>query len=277
MSKNSAIDHLYLGNEKIRIDVAIDELRAKYRSASPFPHIVIDDVFPASILDKIKPELADQEDRRHWTFENSESLVRYNLRSATELGEAGFRLTSFLHSAPFLYFLTELTGISKLLPDPYLQGAGYNTMPRSGYFRIHGDRNTAYETGLTRRLAVIIYLNKNWPREYGGQLELWNSGGTDCEVSVDPIFNRTIIFDTSEGHLHGVPPVCCPEDRSRDSFLAYFHTASNSGDTGAVSHGTIYAPSYYGAPKMTTQAIVKDWVPPVLYRTAKKLFRRRKQ
>ena len=50
-------------------------------------------------------------------------------------------------------------------------------MPQGGKFDVHADRNIAYETGLARRLSLIIYLNKAWQHEYGGQLELWNHDG----------------------------------------------------------------------------------------------------
>jgi hypothetical protein len=276
MASSSAAEHLFICGERIRLPVSVEELRRRYRDARPFPHLVIDDMFPEELLSRVGPELPDRFDRSHWVFENNDSLVRYNLRSAAELGDAGYQLTAFLHSANFLYFLTELTGIGQLLPDPYLQGGGYNSMPASGFFNVHADRNTAYETGLTRRLAVNIYLNKDWPPEFGGQLELWNRGGTSREVSVNPIFNRTVIFDTSAGHLHGVPTVCCPEHRTRNSFLTYFHTATTGAETAARAHGTVYAPSYYGPPKLTAQALVKDCVPPMVYRGLRRLFRNRR-
>src|SRR5690606_34215472 len=105
----------------------------------------------------------------------------------------GFDVTALLHSAPFLSFLTAVTGITELLPDPYLQGGGYSCIPPGGFFNVHVDRNVAYETGLLRRLAFIVYLNKAWRPEYGGQLELWNQDGTQREVVVEPAFNRAIL------------------------------------------------------------------------------------
>jgi Rps23 Pro-64 3,4-dihydroxylase Tpa1-like proline 4-hydroxylase len=94
-----------------------------------------------------------------------------------------------------------------LLPDPYLQGAGFHIVPNGGKFDVHVDRNTAYDTGLIRRLALIIYLNKDWAPEYGGQLELWNSDASRREVSIVPSFNRTVIFELTEESFHGVSEV----------------------------------------------------------------------
>jgi hypothetical protein len=273
MTSNSAADHLYIGSQKVRLPAAAESLHQQFQQAQPFPHIVLDDLFPDELLDGLNPELPDVSDRRHWAFENSATLTRYNIRSPVELGTAGQQLIAFLHSAHFLYFLTELTGIANLLPDPYLRGGGYNKMPRAGFFQVHSDRNTAYDAGLMRRLALIIYLNKDWPHEYGGQLELWRPGANTREVSVEPVFNRTIIFDTGEGHLHGVPTVCCPENRTRNSFLAYYHTVGVDGKKDIPGHGTLYAPSFYGPPKLTPQAVLKDWTPPFIYRALRRLVR----
>jgi len=203
--------------------------------------------------------------------EDNTQLQKYNLRSAVSLGEAGYQLTAFLHSASFLYFLSELTGIWQLLPDPYLQGSGYHLIPPGGKFDIHADRNTAYETGLTRRLSLIVYLNKEWPPEYGGQLELWNSTATRREESIEPIFNRTVIFEIADGYYHGVPnPVACPPTRSRNSFVAYYHTVGANGGKGVAPHTSIYAPSFYRKRERPFVRFVKDLTPPIILRSLKR-------
>jgi 2OG-Fe(II) oxygenase superfamily len=276
VSKDSAANHLYIGPEKIKVNAPIEVLRNGYLNACPFPHLVIDRMFPESILDGLRPELPDFEDREHWWLENDESIVRYNLRSASELGASGFQLVSFLHSANFLYFISEITGIPNLLPDPYLTGAGYTSVPQFGYFRVHSDRNNAYETRLMRRLSLIIYLNKDWLPEYGGELQLYNSRSKDPEVCIAPIYNRMIIFDTSAGNLHGVSTVTCPDGRSRDAFLTYIHTVGIGDKLAVPARGTIYAPSFYGPPDRTLKRMIKNWTPPVVYRALRNQLQRRK-
>ena len=250
-----------------------ENLSKSYTAALPFPHLIIDDMFPDELLDNLAAEIPDPKSN-HWVREDNEHLQKLNLRSAVDLGETGFQFAAFLHSANFLYLLSELTGIGELLPDPYLQGAGYHVISSGGKFDVHVDRNTAYETGLTRRLTMITYLNKSWTHEYGGQLELWSLDGTRCEVVVEPVFNRTILFEIADKNFHGVPnPVAAPNARSRNSFAVYYHTAGVKTKEGFTPHGSIYAPGFYAAEKSrwTLRRTIKEITPPIVVRGLKKL------
>jgi Rps23 Pro-64 3,4-dihydroxylase Tpa1-like proline 4-hydroxylase len=263
-------------SKQIVLPDSLENLNAVFNKAKPFPHVIIDNMFSSMLLEQLVGEVPSLADR-HWVHEDDEHMERYNLRSAVDLGEFGFQLTAFLHSAAFLYFLSELTGIWELLPDPYLQGGGYHMIPVGGKFDIHSDRNTAYETGLIRRLSLIIYLNKDWKPEYGGQFELWNSNGTQRETVVEPLFNRTVIFEIADGNYHGVPrPVACPPGRSRNSFLVYYHTAAANGGKNVAPHTSLYAPSFYRSNRSKLGSIVKDVTPPVLLRALKSVRKRTK-
>ena len=110
-------------------------------------------------------------------------------------------------------------------------------MPPGSFFHVHVDRNVAYDTGLRRRLAMIIFLNKAWKPEYGGQLELWSADGLHREVAIEPIFNRTVIFEVASPNYHGVPaPIASPAGRSRNSFLVYCHTVGTDGSEDIAPH-----------------------------------------
>ena len=67
-------------------------------------------------------------------------------------------------------------------------------------------------------------MNKDWLPTYGGDLELWNADMTKCEKKVAPIFNRAVIFETSEISYHGYSKITVPEDMKRKSVYAYFYT-----------------------------------------------------
>jgi 2OG-Fe(II) oxygenase superfamily len=263
--------------DKVILPDTPESLSHAYKTAKPFPHLIIDNMFPASLLDDLAAEMRPL-NTEHWVHEDNDHLKKTNLRSAVDLGDTGFQHTALLHSAGFLYLLSELTGIWELLPDPYLQGAGYHIIPQGGKFDVHVDRNTAYETGLNRRLTLITYMNKSWEHEYGGQLELWNSDGTRCDVVVEPVFNRTIIFEIADKNYHGVPkPVAAPNGRSRNSFAVYYHTAGVKEKQDFTPHGSIYAPSFYGSDKNVSafRQTIKDITPPILVRGFRRLQKAR--
>src|SRR5690606_11453061 len=192
------------------------------------------------------------------------------MRSAVDMGAAGRELAALVHSPAFLYLLSEITDVWQLLPDPYLQGGGHAVMRRGGFFEVHADINVAYDTGLRRRMALLVFLNDDWRPEYNGQLELWNDDGSHCEVSIEPRFNRTVLFEVAFPNYHGVPaPLACPPDVMRHTFLVYFHTADlgNADDGRPVKpHSSLFAPRFYQGPKSWLRRLAFQLSPPALTR-----------
>ncbi len=99
-----------------------------------------------------------------------------------------------------------------------------STRPARGHLDVHVDFNYLEERQLHRRLNILIYFNKDWDPEWGGNIELWDKDVKVCHQSFSPIFNRCVVFATSEHSYHGVTAVRCPEDRTRRSFAAYYYT-----------------------------------------------------
>ncbi len=274
MGANLTADVLSLVAGKIELPASIETLHARYASSKPFPHVVIDNLFSEDILDGLLGEMSKMR-REQWSNIDQDSRERTErMRSAAEMGPAGDRLLSVIHSAGYLYLLSAITGIEHLLPDPYLQGAGYALMRRGDYFNVHADRNVAYETGLTRRLAMIIFLNKSWSAEYHGQLELWTADGRRCETSIEPLFNKTVLFEVAYPNYHGVPtPLACPPNRARQSFITYYHTANVGGQPTPKPHTSIFAPRFYGTNRVTFKSFVRDLTPPFLARMIRRMSR----
>ena len=89
-------------------------------------------------------------------------------------------------------------------------------------------------------------MNPNWESEWNGQLELWDTECKNCITSVEPIFNRAVIFDTQpkDGILpwHGHPtPLNCPQDVYRKSLALYYYSKEKPSTVMAKKHKTIYA------------------------------------
>jgi Rps23 Pro-64 3,4-dihydroxylase Tpa1-like proline 4-hydroxylase len=271
MSAELTAQYQTLFSGKIAVPGPLDGLRSAYADAKPFPHLVMESLFEGELLDSLLAEMA-QMGRDRWSNIEQDTRERtLRMRSAADMGPAGTRLLSIVHSAAFLYFLSEITGVPQLLPDPYLQGAGYASMRRGDYFSVHSDRNVAYETGLLRRLAMIVFLNKSWSTEYHGELELWSHDGKRCEVSIAPLFNRTVLFEVANPNYHGVPtPLDCPADRARQSFILYYHTAADNAQA-IKPHSSIFAPRLYGTNRVTVKSVVRDLTPPLVLRALRKL------
>jgi hypothetical protein len=272
MPRDLTADFASLFAGRLQLPARLDDLRDAYRTAVPFPHVIIDGLFSEQILDGVLTEMAGMAERQWMLVETGSHERIRRMSSGVELGVAGAQLVGLVHSAAFLYLLSEITGIWQLLPDPYLQGAGYAAMRRGDFFNVHSDRNVAYETGLNRRLAMIVFLNKAWDPKFNGQLELWNPEATRCDVSIEPMFNRTVLFEVAYPNYHGVPaPIECPADRSRQSFIVYFHTVGIDGKLDAKPHTSIFAPNFYRSAPSPLRSMAREVTPPVLLKAVKKL------
>jgi len=123
---------------------------------------------------------------------------------------------------------------------------------------------------------VIVFLNRGWRPEYNGQLELWNHESTKCEVSVEPLFNRTIIFEVAYPNYHGVPkPLECPADVMRRSFLAYYHTVGIGGNDSITPHTSRFAPVFYRKKKSVLRRTAEQLTPPIVLSTVRRLIKGR--
>ena len=224
----------------MKLDADPRALHAEYVSARPFPHIVIDDLFPREVLKTILAEFPRPDEIEWKRFDNPrEKKLGYWHESALRPALQLFLYE--MNSPPVLQFLEALTGIAGLIPDPYYGGAGPHQIMPGGFLKVHVDFNRHPLLNLDRRLNLLVYLNEGWREEYGGHLELWPSDMVSCERRILPVFNRTVVFSTTDFSFHGHPePLACPEGMSRKSVSFYYYTNGRPAHEGAAPHDTIF-------------------------------------
>lgn len=228
----------FLPTEKMA-SLAKDNAKA-YQTAAPFPHIVMDNFFDPALLEQVLAEFPSPE-AIHWKQYNRPTEVKLASRHEQDLGQTTRTLIHELNSATFLDFLSQLTGIDHIIPDPYLEGGGLHQIKPGGKLSIHADFNKHKKYQLDRRLNLLVYLNKDWPEEYGGHLELWDQNMQACQKKILPIFNRVVIFSTTDFTYHGHPePLTCPEDRTRKSLALYYYTNGRPAHEIGKKHNTLF-------------------------------------
>ena len=211
-----------------------------YRAADPYPHTVVDNVLDPDLLKDVLQEF-DTMDRALWHSTVRETERKSSTEDFLHFGPLTRALILQLNAAPFLGFLEALTGITGLISDPHLRGGGLHEIRRDGVLGVHADFNYYQRLGLYRRLNVLLYLNVDWAEEWGGQLELWDKLGKECVTRISPVFNRMVIFDTSNFHYHGHPqPLQCPPDRARKSIALYYYTVDAPAECAGDPHTTIF-------------------------------------
>ena len=200
--------------------------KEKYLNAEPFPFIIIENFFNNNFLDEILRQFPNLSDIKKTTKYQNKNEVKFGNNEYEKFPEKIKILFDFLNSNFFLNFLQNLTGIKeKLIADKELNGGGMHEIKKGGLLKIHSDFNKHPNLKLDRRLNVLIYLNKNWKEEYGGHLEFWDKEMKYCKTKILPIFNRMVVFSTTDFSNHGHPdPLNCPDLVSRKSIATYYYS-----------------------------------------------------
>ncbi len=204
------------------------ELAGKYKGAEPFPHLMLENFLPEDRIRRIAREIAAAR-----IDPEAPGYGWLGKRRASEIDKfppETRKLVEELNAPPFIRWLEEVTGIEGLYPDPYLEGGGIHQIPPGGFLKIHTDFNWHRRLEMHRRVNLLLYLNEDWQEEWGGQLELWresdiSSADGKPAASFAPIFNRMVIFSTTDFSYHGHPhKLTCPPDRTRNSIALYYYS-----------------------------------------------------
>jgi Rps23 Pro-64 3,4-dihydroxylase Tpa1-like proline 4-hydroxylase len=258
----------FLPTERMR--EMLPSAHESYISAKPFPHVAIDNFLDPQLLDSVLSEFPKPGQIRWQQFDNAREIKLASAKDSN-FGPITRLLFYHLNSMTFLEFLSGVTGIQNLVPDPSLDGGGLHQIVRGGKLGIHADFNKHPRYGLDRRLNVIVYLNKQWREEYGGHLELWDRGMSRCEAKISPIFNRMVIFGTTDFTYHGHPDALqCPEEMTRKSMALYYFSNGRPAEEISGDHTTIFRDRHAGEYKLTLRqrirSLARDVVPPIIAR-----------
>lgn len=214
-------------NDKLKdVEKFIFQNKERFTNANPFPFIIIDDFFSKEFLNEVLNQFPNLTEQKKTTNYDNKNEVKFANNQYKNFPNNIKKLFDFLNSDFFLNFLQRITNIQeKLIPDFELNGGGLHEIKKGGLLKIHSDFNKHPSLDLDRRLNVLIYLNKDWKEEYGGHLEFWDKEMTSCREKVLPIFNKMVIFSTTDNSNHGHPdPLNCPDNMSRKSIATYYYT-----------------------------------------------------
>jgi 2OG-Fe(II) oxygenase superfamily len=227
---------------------AAPEWGKRFLNAQPFRHIVIDNFLTSEFCAHLQSDFP--------AFDTKKALNEFGEvgGKAVVEGLPGISATyksfdDLIQSREFLDLIGQMTGIPNLLYDPHYFGGGTHENRSGQDLDIHIDFNYHPLTRTHRRLNLIVFLNPEWHEDWGGYLELhknpWGPPEEDLAVSVEPLLNRCVIFETTEQSWHGFRRIQIPADRnglSRRSIAVYFYTNERPPEQTAPSHSTVYVP-----------------------------------
>lgn len=197
----------------------------QYKNAQPFPHIMLDNFLDDHFAKDIQAEILACPDAMWDRYENPFEQ-KYTLRDKYAFPPQLAQLFTELTSPAFITDLSGVVGYDLML-DTTRNFWGVHKYKSGDKLDIHVD--AGYHptlTGLKKQVTLGIYLSYNWQpnNNYGCELELWkgdNCAGQDARIhskasTIEPLFNRLIIFTCNDYSWHGNPiPANCPADSQR--------------------------------------------------------------
>lgn len=200
-------------------------LSRRYQQNNPVPHLFLPDFLDADLAQTLAEEFPapTTEEWIHYQHQNENKLgMTKRELFPPALGE----VADELNSPEFVSWLSDLTGIRNLLPDPLLEGGGLHQSGPGGFLNVHSDfSHHHYHKHWRRRVNLILYLNPGWQETWGGAIELWDKEMKRCVAKLPPLLNHALIFNTSAVSFHGFPePLRCPPGNSRKSLAFYYYT-----------------------------------------------------
>lgn len=205
-------------------------LAESHSAGSPVPYTIIDNFLPDDIFKDVSFEV-DFLQEHEWTVFSNSTSYRKECRNFTSAPRIQTLAHSF-QSSKFLKWLEDITGVRKLLGDPHYRGGGVCKVPPGSLLGLHTDFNWNDQIQLTRKVNLILYMNSEWNKEWGGELEFWNLERTKCEISIEPRPNRLVFWNYDEHHLHGHPhPLNTPEDIHRQNLILFYYSSNATHET----------------------------------------------
>jgi len=227
-----------------QVRAGLSELARQFQAADPFRHVVMDGF--------LEPEFAEQLLAQFPPFDPGRAINEVGAQGGKSvherirgLGPAYARLDDLVKGKDFLALVSQVSGIPDLLYDPHYFGGGTHDNRDGQGLDAHVDFNRHPLTHSHRRLNLIVYLNPDWQPEWGGVLELHSDPRSpdDRVARVLPLFNRAVLFETTEHSWHGFSRITLPAafaGAARRSVALYFYTAERPPEETAAMHSTVY-------------------------------------
>ena len=208
--------------------------REEFNNAKPFRFLVIDDFLETNFalkLSKAFPLLREM--NVNYKGINEQKSEHSNFNDLPEFAELR-EILSTPQMAAAIEIITQLKN-TELMNDRF--GYGLHQGGKNSFLDVHIDYNLHPTEKKQRRLNLILFLNEQWQKGWGGALELWNKDVTECEQSILPVLNRCVLFECNEYSFHGYSKIHCPNDVTRKSYYQYYFTEPQSK---IIFHDTVF-------------------------------------
>lgn len=202
----------------------VEQIQSAELISEPIDHIVIDNFLPEDFARDLSNEFGDYGDD-HWhkysnTMEEKRTCNQWNLFKPKTYTYFQLLCSEFVNNSISKKFNIQIEA------DYGLHGGGQHIHSKMGNLNPHLDYSIHPKTGAERRLNAIYYLTDDHEEGDGGHFGLWGNGSEtepgDLVKEYAPLFNRLVMFNTSQQSWHGLSRIYKPKsNRYRKSLATY--------------------------------------------------------
>lgn len=216
----------------------------KFNKNRPFDHCVIDGFFDLKIARLLEKDFPNYDDNI-WFEYNNPLEHKKALNDWNKYPPLSYKIFMMLNSPMMINLMEKYIG-GNLFPDSGLHGGGWHIHGQGGNLNPHLDYSIHPKCGLQRKINLIVYLSEELnPDIHNGHLGLWSHDINKNQPKhlikeYAPVFNRAIIFDTTQNSWHGISrKLDVPKNVYRKSIAVYYLCEPNNAKK---NQRALYAP-----------------------------------
>jgi Rps23 Pro-64 3,4-dihydroxylase Tpa1-like proline 4-hydroxylase len=247
------MDRVSLGNAIAgRLQSKIATVQAEFDQPGQVPTSILDNVLEPSTCSAI-----------HAAFPDPATMMeRRTIRERKYVAAQMDRYDPLLEEAVYAFqqprvveALSQITGISDLVPDERLYAGGVSLMGRDNFLNPHIDNSHNDDRTGYRVLNLLYYVTPDWEESYGGSLQLWDRGLRQPSRTIESRFNRLVVMGTTPRSWHSVTPIVHEGSRCCVSNY-YFAPRPLASGTGYAGQEYFHVTKFRGFPEERLKDVV---------------------
>jgi len=204
------------------------DLSKQFYSASPFPHLIIDNFLSINELKKVKKSLENfKKDNRSAVSLNNSTTKKKIIHKYSKSPKIINKIVDKISNDGFIKYISKICQLEskdlKSLKDfkmKYLPFRFFHEMDSGGYMGSHVDHS--FIKNKVHFLNSILYLSDTNSKTYSGSTNFYSKNGLNIKKKIKAKKNRLVLFLHSSESFHGVSKIQSGSNKRYTIYMDYY-------------------------------------------------------